>query len=194
MSTAKLLKQAKKLIVTRAEARLTATNAHSEVNKYLQEAVLLSRTVSDSMEIYHLTDDNKLKDVAWRKATTLLGTSTKHLWDLALIRGNYHHAPQDVEFRKKEEIILSKITVEWLLALDKELPRQYYDTLRRIFGTELRTRFEQEARAATSYAQYELVSEHYQNLPVDTTGVWDENGWRPHEPGSNHRPTNWALG
>ena len=146
MSTTKIIKRAQKLVVTRDEAKSSAAKAHSELNECLQEAVLLAQTVADSMEIYRLSDNDNLLKIAWRKAVTLLGTSTKHLWDLALIRSYSHFSHQDAEFRKKEEIILSKINIEWLMSLDKKLPDQYHDMIQRKFGVELRTRFEQEAR------------------------------------------------
>jgi hypothetical protein len=185
MSTAKLLKQARKLVVTVNEARSCADKAQIELSKCLQEAVLLSQTVTDSMEINRLTDNEKLKNVSWRRAVTLLGTSVKHLWDLAIILGTSHYSHLDTEFRKKEEIILSKITVEWLLALDRQLPRQYYSELRRRHGAELRERFEQEARAATSQDHFWLIQAHYHALPIaiKSFGYWDnESGWHPHDP------------
>jgi hypothetical protein len=181
MSTAKLLRQAKKSISTRNEARSVATKAHNDAEKYLREALLLSRTVTESMEIYCLSDDRKFSEVAMRKAITLLGTSTKHLWDLALIVEGSGYGPHDDEFRKKKEIILSKISIDWLMSLEKKVPRQFNSELKQRFSKELRQRFEQEARAATSYAEYELISEHYRNLPVDTSGSWSEDGWKPHE-------------
>ena len=66
--------------------------------------------------------------------------------------------------------------------------------LQRKFGAELRTRFEQEARAATSYEEYSLVSEFYSNLRVNTSGVWsEEEGWRPH-PTTLHTTSRSPLG
>jgi hypothetical protein len=192
MSTVKLLKQAKKSIATRDEARSVATRAHNDAEKYLKEALLLSRTVSESMEIYRLSDDRKFSEVAMRKAITLLGTSAKHLWDLALIVEGDGYDPHDDEFRKKKEIILSKISVDWLMSLEKKVPRQFDSELRRRFSKELRQRFEQEARAATSCAEYELVCEHYQNLPVDTSGTWGEDGWKPYERPARSYPVSYS--
>lgn len=181
MSTAKLLKQAHKLFATSKEAQSIATKARNDAHEHLREALLLSRNVAESMEIHYLSlADRHMRESSMRKAITLLGTSAKHLWDLALIIGDSHSGPNDDEFRKKKGIILSKITVDWLMSLEKRTPQQFDYELKRRFGEELRRRFEQEARAATSYDEYELVCEHYQNLPVNTDGSWsEEHGWQP---------------
>lgn len=173
MSITKILKQAEKAKATQERAQAVADAAAKETEVFLEQALVLVRSVSDATYIMGLTSSKEIRLLAWKKAVILLGVTAKSLPDYILIKRSHisiTNKEWDVEcdWDKKEKLIIADCnTLEDLDILFEAFPERYREQLRQR-GQELADACESREELTELYNRYEKLK-----APIAT--AWQRN-------------------
>ena len=168
MSINKLLKQAEKAKTIQKRAEDEAKTSAEETETYLEQALLLVRSVQDATDIMRLSSSKETCLLAWKKAVILLGVTAKSLPDYILIAKRYISTTNkewdiECERNKKKELILADCSVDDLDTLYAAFPDSYRQ--------ELRQRLVELAELCETRDDLDQLCEKYRKLKVETTSV-----------------------